>query len=369
MSRTSQTALTGGKGCARHRGGIISGYVFRLLREQLGHTQESLATCLGLSSDTIAGWEAGRRPLTAVPVAHMVEYRYRFLQLGTAPALLSVLERALEADVLLCRLLKPDQSPPNHPLGSWVLQRDLVEVLSWPLSKTPPTPLRGLPPSPRPRRGPVPRAPELAREDQLRFFAVMRRTAEEANGRENFLLRRQALYLSGYDNTADTADWLVAQQRSARGNDWLTQWLGARSLAAVAARQGDRDRMEHFVAITLVDDDAGEAANLNYWANWVGETDRELSDDFIASGMGIWPGNRLMQHLVQGLDPVHGFFELNVHTLWALLTARKDLLIRGAPSVDALRERIPVLLDYPGLSARARRELEDLRYAIRLAEA
>jgi transcriptional regulator with XRE-family HTH domain len=349
---------------------VISGYALRVIREQLGYTQDETAGQLQVSPDTIAGWESGRRPLTAVPVGQMLMLRHRLLSLGTTPALLTAFERALEADVLLAGALDEAAPPEASPLGSWVMQRDLVEVLAWPLNGVAPTPLRTLPAAPRHRRGPVPTAPELPAGDRAAFFARMRSAAEQARGEGQFLLRRQALYLAGYDDNSDTPQWLAHQQSLERPDDWLTDWLNGRSVAAVSARQGDTDRMEHWIDSVLVDDDPGEAANLAYWAYWIGETPHvELSDDFIASrAPGTWHGEKLLNHLTRGLRPDHGFLALNIHSIWALLAIRPHLLRSGAAG-RALRERLPMMLDGGQLSARARRELEGIRYAIRLAEA
>ncbi|MEU4117948.1 helix-turn-helix domain-containing protein [Kitasatospora sp. NPDC028055] len=370
MRSSWQETLTTSQGRTSHpRFGAISGYVFRVIREQHGCTQGEFAERLAVSSDTIAGWESGRRPLTAVPVGQMLVHRHRLMQMGTAPILLQTLERAFEADILLAGALEERASTRSSPLGSMVMQRDLVEILMWPLGGAAPKAVRGLPAPPRARRGPVASGPELARADRIRFFASMRRTAEEAQGTDHFLVGRQALYLAGYDDRGDTREWLVHQQRIEQPKTWLTRWLNSRSVAMVSARHGDRDRVSHFIDTELGDED-GALANLNYWAYWIGEVPSlELSDDFIAAGVpGPWVGDKLLTHLAQGLTPQHGYVELNIHTVWSLLQVRPNLL-RSGTAARALRERLPVMLDGGEFSRRGRRELESIHYAIRLAEA
>lgn len=56
-------------------------------------------------------------------------------------------------------------------------------------------------------------------------------------------------------------------------------------------------------------------------------------------------------------------------TVRALLAARPNLLRLDTPAGHELRAALPVMLDGKELSVRARRELEGIRYAIRLAEA
>ncbi|MFC1421322.1 transcriptional regulator [Streptacidiphilus cavernicola] len=299
----------------------------------------------------------------------MLVYRHQMLHLGVSPQLLAALDRAIEADVLLASALE-DHTPASHPLGAWVMQRDLADLLTWPLHGRVPELIAALPAPNRPRRGPVAAAPELPAADRERFFTRMRATAEQATGGDQFLLRRQALYLAGYDRSPDTTDWLDHQQRSTHPEGWLDQWLNARSVASVGARQGDTDQITGFIATTLVDDDAGEAANLNYWAYWVGEIpDIQLDDTFMGTrSPDSWHGRRLLHHVTGRLDPKFGYLDLYVHTLWALLAARPQLLRDGSVNRSWLRERVEILLDSPGVSRQADRDLAGVRYALRLAE-
>jgi hypothetical protein len=278
--------------------------------------------------------------------------------------MLTALDRAVEADVLLGTVLGHDEAG-QRVLGSWVMQHRDVEMLTWPLTGETPGPLRNQAAPKAPRRGPVPPGPSLPAEHRTRLFDQLRTTAETSRRPGEFLAQRQALYLCGYDNGGRR--WLAEQQRRQRDDTWLTKWLSARSIATVATRWGDPDRLRHFVDATLVDDDRGEAANLSYWAYWVGEMDPESSDDFIATGEpGTWDGSKLFDHLLRRLTPEQGSLPLYVHTMWALLTIRPGLLRpdgRAAQLVAAIAD----LLDSPGTTGRLRREAEEVRYAARQA--
>ncbi len=120
----------------------------------------------------MAGWESGRRPLTSLAVGQMLTHRHRLMRMGASTALLLALEKALEADLLLTNLLTDDGRTGDSPLGTWVLQRDLVEVLVWPLNGVAPEPMRAHASPGRPRRGPA-----LSPDDRRRFFRRIRRTA------------------------------------------------------------------------------------------------------------------------------------------------------------------------------------------------
>ncbi|MFI1385263.1 transcriptional regulator [Embleya sp. NPDC020886] len=142
-------------------------------------------------------------------------------------------------------------------------------------------------------------------------------------------------------------------------------------MASVAVRQGNPERRTNFIEHTLVDSDPGETANLNYRAYWVGGLPQLHGDDaFMAAPVtpGAWSGRRLLAHLAGHLTPGLGFSELCVHTLWSLFTVRPHLLQAAGVDTDVLRERVDVLLDGATLTTQARRELDAVRYAVRLSK-
>jgi transcriptional regulator with XRE-family HTH domain len=354
--------------------GRVSGYVFKLVRESAGRTQQQLAADLRVSPATIQGWESGRRPLMAMPAGQFLALRSRLSRLGATPALLGALTLALEADHILAQALATPHrqaDPDSHPLGSWVLSRPLTTMTAWPIGGKIPDVLSSIQPSGR--RGPVPAGPALSADERRHVIGHLQTVAERASRRDpdGLLLRRQAYYLTGFDQTPQTRQWLAdmhrADQRALRpATGWSAAWPLARSTASALTRTGDPEPMRRFITGQL-GDDTGEMANLNYWAFWTGELgEQQASDSFIAStSPGSWHGGRLARHLADRLHGNIGFTELNIHSLWALFRIRPALAALLAADLETRIER---LLDENQVSAPARRELEALRYGIAIAQ-
>jgi transcriptional regulator with XRE-family HTH domain len=354
--------------------GRVSGYVFKLIRESLGRTQQQLAEDLVAGVATVQGWESGRRPLMAIPAGNFLALRNRLRHLGAASPLLGALTLALETDHLLALALATGHQqarPAGHPLASWVLSRPLTEMTAWAISGRVPDELKQAGRA-RGRHGPVPAGPALGADERRHVLEHLQTVAERASrrGPDGMLLRRQAYYLLGFD--PDSADWLTGMYRADRrvlppARGWSETWPLARSTASALTRAGDPEPMRRFIADQLSDETA-EAANLNYWAFWTGEiSEPQASDAFIgALPLDAWHGRRVARHLVDRLHGNIGFLELNIHSLWALIRIRPDMAADPvlAGELDA---RIGRLLDENLVSAPARSELEALRYGIMVA--
>ncbi|WBB63872.1 XRE family transcriptional regulator [Streptomyces sp. WMMC500] len=260
----------------------------------------------------------------------------------------------------------------DHPLAGWVFTRSATHMLTWAINGSAPAalpqPARHVPR----RRGPAPAAPSLSFDERRRFFDHLRRSAELADGagEEGALLRRQALYLCSYDSAPDTHAWLGAMQsrRATRltHSAWAPAWSDARSLATSLTRHGDVEMLHAFIERGM-SSDAGETANLNYWAHWLGLDRLPRSDDsFMADpAPRSWDPGALLRRLADRLDPALGCVDLNVHSVWALVASHPGLL--ATDHQGDLRRRVAVLLDTDRVSRRARRELDSLHYGLRLS--
>jgi transcriptional regulator with XRE-family HTH domain len=282
----------------RPRQGLITGYLLKLIRESAGLTQETLAEQLGVDTNTIQGWESGRRSLTGTRVATLVQLRHRLRQLGADPRLLGVMDDAAEADYVLAYALgnEPGESQSAaHPLACWVPKRSFAYMLAWPFTGQRPIALDHH--VSRSRRGPVAQAPALTTEERMRFFQHLRMTAERSHAdREldetgGILLRRNVYYSLSWNPGSETTAWLREleqreERRLGRFDTWSPSWTAARSLVVARARQGDKEPLRHFIR-TALSSDACQAASLNYWAYWIGETtDTYSSDEFMAGDLG-----------------------------------------------------------------------------------
>jgi transcriptional regulator with XRE-family HTH domain len=377
LAGRSSTGRTGGGGpVTRPRDGIITGYLLKLLRQSAGLSQEALADQVGVDSNTVQGWESGRRSLTGTRVATLVQLQHRLRQHGADPKLLALVEDAAEADYVLSYALTAEPNatrPATHLLTNWVLKRSFTYMLAWPFTGRPPIALN----TPTVRRGPSPDAPVLTAAEKARFFEHLRVTAErsvtdrELDEASGTLLRRNVYYPLSWHPSSDTAAWLEEmkqreERRLGRMDTWSPRWVAARSLAVARARQGDKESLRHFIR-TALSSDACQAAGLNYDAYWIGATPETYrSDEFMARDLAPWVGVTLLRQFAANLVAAEPLADLYVHSTWALLQRRGSVL-EGDPKLAAeLLVRTEALASEGDLSAQSRREVEQVHYGVRL---
>nr|WP_281390248.1 helix-turn-helix transcriptional regulator [Nocardiopsis aegyptia] len=346
----------------------------KAVRRSVGHTQETLAERIGVDVTTLQGWESGRRPLMAVSTGQYLRLRHLLRRLGAGPHLLTQLDTALEADRFIGYVLAADHQIDldGHPLATWVITRPFTDLVAWPFIGVAPTAIaEATPPG---RRGPSASGPELAADERQHISAHLRAAAEQAprDTVKGALLRRQAHYVTGFDTSAETAEWLAAiqgeEKRRLRSTaEWSPSWAVVRSGAHSIARKGDSEALPEFIDAHVSSEEC-ETANLNYWAYWLGEVaDPQLADTFMVElSVDTWRGDHLLTHLVGKLDPTNPYVDIVVHSLWALVIRKPGFLDdRNAASMTPTVLR---LLDERSVSPRSRRELEAVLYALRMAQ-
>jgi DNA-binding transcriptional regulator YiaG len=361
----------------RRREGVVTGHLFKIIRERVPLTQRELSELVGADTTTVQAWESGRRSLTAVATAQFAVLRRCLLQAGASPESVVLFDVAMDADAVLSYALDEGRSSDDlrmHPLAGWVFTRASTHMVAWALTGKPPAALPKAPTGTPRRRGPVPQSPLLGEPERRRVFDHLRRYAELADqaGAEGALLRRQALYLSSYDTAADTRRWLAEMQgrRTPRltYDAWSPEWADARSVATSLTRYGDFEVLHAFIERGMCSD-AGETANLNYWAYWLGLDRLPRSDDAFMADRSphLWDAGALLRSFADRLDPDLGCVDLNVHSLWALVGSHPGVLTVDAGLSRDLRDRIARLLDGGQVSAQATRELDAVHYGLKLS--
>ena len=361
MPTTARNSRTGGtEGGAE---GVVAGAVLAAVRRQLGYAHPRMAELVGADVDTLRSWEAGRRPLTRVGVYRFRDVVAALRRAGADPAALQQLDTAVDVDLDMGRILSFSADLDEHPLAAMVRTRTWHDLFGWALGGSPPAVFAD---ASRPRLSPAARSAVIAQ---------LREAADRSMGRDDMastLLRRQVYFVVSRDVTQDCREWLDRMERwelrSVRArDDWTPAWAVRRSLAVARAVAGDPERLRHFIADQMGSDRA-EIANLRYWAYWVGEDGTPaVSDAFMADGdLGPWRGDTLLRHLVAGLAAGVSYRDLVIHSVWALVGRRPWLLDDDPPVTAALDGRCRRLLDdHETLGVQARRELEQLAYAVR----
>lgn len=371
MSRGLATR-TGGQGS--HTTGIVSGFVLKLTRQAAGLTQERLAEALRVDATTVQCWESGRRPVAAMNAGDFFQLTSRLTRLGAPASTRRHLTAAIEADHVLATCVSAGSAvvgADRHPLAAGVHRRTITNLITWPITGTLPHQLRGLTPK-LPRRGPVAAHPSLPVEQRERFFDHLLTVAERSTRGNEALLRRQAVYLLGFDGRPQVVDWLRdewrrAGRRAVRDGD-VTGLLEARSASVALASAGDCAQIHDFVE--RMTDPGAEVANLNYWAYWIGElSDEQTSDVFMLNGdTRSWAGVRLLEHLMDRLDSSTAHLPLNLYTLHGLVASRPALLTERPAVHHRLGELLGYLASSGNLTRVGRDQVAGLQYALRIAD-
>ncbi|MFI5492197.1 helix-turn-helix domain-containing protein [Actinoplanes sp. NPDC051859] len=364
--------LTGGQGSRST--GFVSGFVLKLARESAALTQENLAEELGVGVDALQGWESGRRPLSAINAGQFLTLCARLARLGAPASTGRHLLEAIEADQVLSTGVAAGArwvDSVSHPLANSVHRWAITNLITWPVAGVMPQHLAVFVRRTA-RRGPVPAQPCLGAEERTRFFDHLQVVVARADNRREALLRRQAVYLLGFDRRPEIADWLRSEwSRAIRrpvdpGN--LTGLLEARSASVALAIAGDCAHLQDFV--DRATGDRADVANLNYWAYWIGELgEPQINDDFMLDAdTRSWVGVRLLRHLVKRLQPESLQLPLNISTLHSLIASRPALL-SGPPEVrTTLTKILDELTSVAEMSRTSLDQIAGIRYAVRMAE-
>lgn len=298
----------------------------------------------------------------------------RLSRLGAPAATGRHLREAIEADQVLSTGITAGAGwvePDSHPLAASVHRWTVTNLILWPILGRMPRHLHEFQPQ-APRRGPAPTQPMLDAEGRARFLAHLFTIAGRAQRDDEALLRRQAVYLLGFDGRPEAVDWLRTEwhrtsRTRPRARD-IAGLLEARSASVALAVAGDSTHLYDFV--DHMSDQSGEVANLNYWAYWIGELGDEQTDDafMLSADTRSWTGTRLLQHLLECLDPASPHRPLNICTLHALIASRPSLLTERPAVRSSFGEVLDRLASSADLSRTERTQLAGLQYAARIAE-
>ncbi|MDX8036486.1 helix-turn-helix transcriptional regulator [Lentzea sp. BCCO 10_0856] len=370
----SRAAATSTSGQGSRSTGVVSGFVLKLARQAAGLTQERLAEALPVDVTTVQGWESGRRPLAAMNAGDFLRLTSRLTRLGAPASTRRHLTEAIEADQVLSTAITAGSTIVDadcHPLSASVHRRTTTNLITWPITGTLPHQLREFTPK-VPRRGPVALHPTLSVEQRSQFFDHLIAIAEQGTSSEEALLRRQAVYLLGFDGRPQVVNWLRDEWRRAgrrivRDGD-VTGLLEARSASVALASAGEPTQIHDFVERTA--DSHAEVANLNYWAYWIGDlSDEQTNDAFmLIDDTRSWTGARLLTHLMDRLAPESAHLPLNLHTLHALVASRPMLLTSRAGVRKRLDDVLDRLASSGNLTNAGRDQVAGLRYALRIAD-